>query len=200
MPIDEFVGLLEPAPPPNVLAAAQALRYRDILICFVVFPREHVTREHWIYFGSPDVLFGRIHEPKNWSSAMAPQGATGLVVEIFCFKTDAIWSESDDKILSLVVKELDRLGLIKASEYQSGKVIRLEKAYPLYTRGYKENLATITQYLSRFGNLQCAGRNGLFCYSSGDRHMEMGIRAAKNILGEQHDLGQVGRECVYAEK
>ena len=98
-----------------------------------------------------------------------------------------------------MVKELDKLGLIKESEYESGRVVRLEKAYPLYTQGYDKNLAAVAQYLSRFENLQCAGRNGLFCYSSGDRHIEMGIKAARNILGERHDVVEVGREQIYAE-
>jgi protoporphyrinogen oxidase len=199
MPIDEFVKLLQPAAPANVIAAAQKLRYRDLVVCFLTMKREQVTRDHWIYFTSQDIFFGRSHEPKNWSAAMAPQGETGLVVEIFCFKNDPIWFEKDDVILDRIVKELDKLNLIKTSEYTGGCAVRLEKAYPLYTPGYEKNLNTIIQYLDRFENMQCAGRNGLFCYSSGDRHIEMGLKAAENILGERHDVAKVAKEQVYAE-
>ncbi len=55
-------------------------------------------------------------------------------------------------------------------------------------------------YLSRFVNLQSVGRNGLFRYASSDHYIEMGIKAAKNLLGESHDLSQIGLEDEYAEE
>jgi len=199
LPVDAFVRGLDPPPPAEVLNAADRLRYRDIIICFLVLDRPQVTPDHWIYFSSPDVFFGRMHEPKNWSAAMAPADRTGVVVEIFCFRDDAVWTEPDEHLLGRVAERLEELGLIAAGEAQGGRVVRLERAYPLYVRGYAEHLGTVLDYLGRFENLQCAGRNGLFRYTSGDRYIEMGVKAAKNLLGERHDVAAVASEREYAE-
>lgn len=200
IPITDFVRMLDPLPPQEVLAAASQLRYRDIIICYVALNRKQVTPDHWIYFSTPDTFFGRFHEPKNWSPSMAPADATGLVVEVFCFKDDPVWTEPDEQLLARIVKRLDELGMIKAGEYRGGTVVRLEKAYPLYTIGYQQQVDVLMNYLKRFKNLHCAGRNGVFRYSSGDRHIEMGIKTGQNILGAQHDVHKVGAEQEYAEK
>ena len=199
-PVNEFVSRLDPAPPREVTDAAARLRYRDILICFITLDRPQVTRDHWIYFSSPDVFFGRMHEPKNWSPDMAPAGTTGLVMEVFCFKDEPIWTEPDKSLLARVVAKLEGLGLIEPGQYLDGRVVRLEKAYPLYTSNYADCLEEVLGYLSRFENLQCAGRKGLFRYTSGDRYIEMGMKAAGNLLGEHHDVAAVAMEQEYAEK
>ncbi len=199
IPINEFVHALSPAAPPAVLDAADGLRYRAIVIAFLTLDREQVTPDHWIYFSSGDVFFGRMHEPKNWSAAMAPAGRTSLVVEVFCFETDPVWAEPQEVLLKRVAKRLAELKLIEEKQLSGGCVVRLPKAYPLYVNDYRRRMDTILGYLRQFGNLQCAGRNGLFRYTSGDWYIDMGIKAAENLLGRQHDLMAVGSAQEYAE-
>ena len=91
------------------------------------------------------------------------------------------------------------LGLIQADDVLDARVVPLRKAYPLYVGDYEGRLTTILDYLSRFKNLQTAGRNGLFRYTSGDHYIEMGMKAAQNILGGAHDLRAVAAAPVYAE-
>jgi len=199
IPVNEFVHALSPAPPPVVLDAADGLRYRAIVIAFLTLDREQVTPDHWIYFSSGDVFFGRMHEPKNWSVAMAPQGRTSLVVEVFCFETDPAWTEPEQALLKRVAKRLAELKLIEEKQVSGGCIVRLPKAYPLYVNDYQRRMNTILDFLRQFGNLQSAGRNGLFRYTSGDWYIDMGIKAAENLLGEHHDLMSVGAAQEYAE-
>ena len=199
IPINEFVHALSPAPPPAVLDAADGLRYRAIVIAFLTLDREQVTPDHWIYFSSGDVFFGRMHEPKNWSAAMAPAGRTSLVVEVFCFETDPVWTEPEEAVLKRVAKRLAELKLIEEKQLSGGCVVRLPKAYPLYVNDYRRRMDTILAFLRQFGNLQSAGRNGLFRYTSGDWYIDMGIKAAENLLGQHHDLMAVGSAQEYAE-
>ena len=84
-----------------------------IVVAFLTLDREQVTPDHWIYFSSGDVFFGRMHEPKNWSAAMAPEGRTSLVVEVFCFETDPAWTEPEEALLKRVAKRLAELKLIE---------------------------------------------------------------------------------------
>jgi protoporphyrinogen oxidase len=198
-PINEFVHCLSPAPPPAVLQAADGLRYRDMVIAFLTLDREQVTHDHWIYFSSGDVFFGRMHEPKNWSADMAPTGRTGLVVEVFCFETDPVWTEPQDALLKRIAKRLAELKLIEEKQVSGGCIVRMPKAYPLYVNDYRQRMDTILKFLRPFGNLQSAGRNGLFRYTSGDWYIDMGIKAAENLLGQHHDLMAVGSAQEYAE-
>lgn len=200
IPVTELVGALRPAPPPEVIEAAQGLRFRDLVVVFLTLDRPQVTPDHWIYFSSDDVFFGRIHEPKNWSAAMAPEDRTGLVVEIFCFRTDPVWSEADDSLADRTAKRLADLGLISREEVSDATVVRLRHAYPLYIPGYRERMDAILRHLAPLKNLHLAGRNGLYRYTSGDYYMEMGLKAAENVMGADHDLQRVGATEEYAEK
>ena len=201
VPISELVDMMDPPAPEQVREAAKKLRYRDVIILFLAIERESVTRDQWIYFPDCDTFFGRMHEPKNWSAAMSPSGLTGLVVEVFCYEHEPIWRESEESLISRAAAKLEELEFIKTSEIIGGCDIRLRKAYPLYCRGYQDQLAILFGYLSRFSNLQCAGRNGLFRYTSGDRYIEMGLKAASNVLGQgRHDVHRVATEKEYAEK
>jgi len=199
IPISDLAAKLSPAPPDAVLDAAAGLRFRDLVIVFLMLDREQVTPDHWIYFASEDVFFGRMHEPKNWSADMAPPDKTSLVVEIFCFEGEPVWLEPDDAIARRVAERLEKLGMIRQSEMTAARVIRLKNAYPLYCGDYRERLDTIMQFLGSLKNLQTAGRNGRFCYTSADLCMDMGIKAARNLLGETHDLQEIGAGREYAE-
>ena len=200
IPMDQLVHALVPEPPEDVLRAADSIRYRDLVIVFLAIERESVTNTHWIYFPSEDNFLGRIHEPRNWSEAMSPSGRTSLVTEVFCFKEDAVWSESDESLAGRVAQQLETVGLIEAGQVTGSRVVRIEKAYPLYRVGYQVHVAKLLDYFRQFENLQIVGRSGQFLYISGDRYIEMGIKAARNVLGETHDLRSAANEEEYAEE
>jgi len=98
------------------------------------------------------------------------------------------------------VKRLTELKLIEEGQVNGTMVIHLKKAYPLYVRDYMARVKTVFDYMRGFENFQPAGRNGLYRYTSGDYYIEMGLRAAENVLGAQHDLMQIAAEKEYAEK
>jgi protoporphyrinogen oxidase len=75
IPLNVFVGMMEPQPPPEVLRAARSLRYRDLITVAVTVDRESVTDQTWVYIPEQKYPFGRLHEPKAWSRKMARPGA-----------------------------------------------------------------------------------------------------------------------------
>ncbi len=182
IPISDLVNMLSPAAPAAVQEAASGLRYRDLIIVFLALNVERVTADHWIYFPGKDVFFGRLHEPKNWSPAMAPSDKTGLAVDVFCFDHDAVWCESDESLIDRTAHRLTELGLVKENILEGGCVVRVPKAYPLYIGDYRRRLDRVIAFLRRLENLQAVGRNGLFRYTGGDHCIEMGIKAAQGLL------------------
>src|SRR5262249_8676142 len=49
MPIRELVRALAPAPPAEILDAAEQLRYRDFLIVSLIVNRKEISPDNWIY-------------------------------------------------------------------------------------------------------------------------------------------------------
>ncbi|MFA6001959.1 MAG: NAD(P)/FAD-dependent oxidoreductase [Thermoleophilia bacterium] len=201
MPLTELVLAMRPEAPADVVEAVHKLRYRDLVTVNLMINKPEVTDQTWIYIHDPKIKLGRIHEPRNWSKAMAPEGKSSIVAEYFCFEGDDIWSMDDQDLIDLTVSDLDRrLGFIKKEDVIDAFVVRVPKAYPSYELGYAAPLDKIRKYISGFSNLEIIGRYGTYKYNNMDHSMKTGILAARNILGEHHDVLDVNAEKEYHEE
>jgi protoporphyrinogen oxidase len=202
LPIRELIRMMRPAAPPEVVAAANALRYRDFLTVVLIIDRPKSFPDTWIYVHEPNVKLGRIQNFKNWSPDLVPDpGKTSLGLEYFCFEGDDLWSKSDEDLIALGRKEIDQIGLAKASEVVDGCVVRMPKAYPVYDDVYLNHVAVIRDWLKRFDNLELAGRNGMHKYNNQDHSMMTALLAARNILGlGRFDTWKVNTDAEYHEE
>lgn len=202
IPISILVKSLDPPPPPSVLRAVQSLNYRDFIQVSLIIDYPQLFPDNWIYIHSPQFRVGRIQNFKNWSLAMVPDPQkTCLGMEYFCSAGDELWSMSDAELLDLASREVVALGLVShLSLIEDGVVIRQPKAYPVYDGHYRNHLQVIKNYLMQFENLQTIGRNGMHRYNNQDHSMLTGILAARNVLGEQHDLWDVNTDRSYYEE
>jgi protoporphyrinogen oxidase len=201
MPVTALVQRMDPPPPAAVLEAAKALSYRAFIIVPLIIDRADLFPDNWIYIHSPAVKVGRIQNFKNWSPAMVPDPSkTCLGMEYFCDEGDALWNMSDTELLDLATREVAALGLSPIEAVEDGVVIRQAKAYPVYDRDYRQHLQVIQDYLDAFENLQTTGRNGMHRYNNQDHSMLTGLMAARNLLGESHDLWEVNTERSYHEQ
>ncbi|MBM2813011.1 MAG: protoporphyrinogen oxidase [Chloroflexi bacterium] len=201
MPIRDLLQRFVPAVPDSVLKAATSLNYRDFLTVALVIRQPDLFPDNWIYVHDPDVKLGRIQNFKNWSPDMVPdQHKTCLGLEYFCFEGDGLWSMSDRELIELGTRELDILGLAKASDVEDGAVVRMQKAYPVYDSGYVEALGIVRGFTDRIENLQLVGRNGMHKYNNQDHSMLTAMLAVKNILGGTHDLWGVNADQDYHEE
>jgi protoporphyrinogen oxidase len=201
IPLTHLAQIMDPPAPPDVLQAAKQLKFRDIITVNVMLKKRRVTHDTWLYVHDRNILFGRFHEPKNWSPDMVPSDDfTSLVVEYFCTRGDHIWTMTEEQLVEQTVKHLiEDLGFITRDEVIGGFIIRAPRAYPSYVIGYEKPLAIVKDYIATFENLQYIGRGGSFRYNNTDHSIETGLLAAKNILGERHDLEQVNAEKEYHE-
>lgn len=202
MPVSQLVRSLHPKPPHHVLKAANSLRYRDFLIVPIVVEAEHLFPDNWIYIHCPEFKVGRIQNFKNWSPEMVPDTRkTCLGMEYFCSQGDRLWEMSDEELVKLATQEVVNLGLVESEDLVTdGTVIRQHKAYPVYDGEYRQHLSVLQNYLKRFENLQTIGRNGMHRYNNQDHSMLTGLLAARNVLGEQHDLWEINTERSYYEE
>lgn len=201
MPIALLVHRLEPLPPAEVLEAAMGLKYRDFLIVTLILDKENLFPDNWLYIHSPEFQVGRIQNFKNWSPWMVPdKRKTCLGMEYFCSQGDDLWELSDDQLIELASLELSELGFgARQTDIKDGCVIRQLKAYPVYDGEYKDHLGVLEEYIKSFKNLQTVGRNGMHRYNNQDHSMLTALLAARNIVGEKHDIWNVNVERSYHE-
>lgn len=199
--IVDFIKLLDPLPPVEIVKAADNLHYRHQVHLFITLNRERISRNQWIYFPEKDIPFARISEMKNFSDRMSPPGKTSLFVEFFCHPTDEIYNYDKDKLFELALPYFEKYGFFSRAEVRNYYLIKGGKDYPIYDLTYLDNLKIVKDYLDKFENLYYIGRPGRFKYTNQDHSLEMGIMAAKSILdGRKIDIEDVGAEKEYFEK
>jgi protoporphyrinogen oxidase len=201
MPIAGLVKALDPPPGPEVLAAADALRYRDFLTVALVVPEAAGFPDNWIYVHSPDVKLGRIQNFGSWSPYLVKEGRTCLGLEYFVFEGDEYWSMADEALVALGIRELGQLGLVEPTAVEAGYVVRMPKAYPYYDPDYKANVDTIRRWLAAHtANVYPVGRNGMHKYNNQDHSMYTAMLSVANMLGAEHDVWAVNVEEDYHEE
>jgi protoporphyrinogen oxidase len=201
IPLGILARILRPACNQQVTEAARALTFRALLTVNIILKKKQVSIDTWLYVQDEDVLFGRLHEPKNWSSAMVPdQSTTSLVLECFCTEGDNMWQMSDDAVALRCIDDLERkLHFIESSEVIDFSVVRTLQAYPVYDLEYARKLKLINDYLAGFEGLHIVGRGGTHRYNNADHSIEMGLLLGRHILGHDVDYMGVNTEPAYHE-
>jgi len=203
MPIRELAAQIEPPLPASAVAAAESLRYRDFLtVALILRERDRIT-DNWIYIHDPSVKVGRIQNYKAWSPEMVPDSAyCSYGLEYFCFEGDGLWAMADADLIALAKREIEQVGLGRATDVTDGCVIRQRKAYPVYDDGYAKYVATVRQALARYcDNIHLVGRNGMHKYNNQDHAMMTAMLTAKNIIAGENrfDVWEVNQDAEYHE-
>ena len=201
IPLGFLAQILLPECNQDVKDAANGLEFRDLITVNVKIRRKQVSLDTWLYIQDADILFGRFHEPRNWSKDMVPDDEhTSLVLECFCTLNDQIWSLSDDAIAERCVRDLvDKLKFIDQEDYEGHTVVRTRYAYPVYDLDYSRKIQVINDYLAGFEGLNISGRGGIFRYNNADHSIEMGLMLGQKLLGHDIDHMAVNTEDNYQE-
>jgi protoporphyrinogen oxidase len=201
MPFATMVKVLDPPPPPEVVTAAEGLRFRDFLTVALVVPEEDGFPDNWIYIHSPEVQVGRIQNFGQWSPYLVKDGRACLGLEYFVFEGDGMWTSSDEDLIELAKNELGILGLTDPSSVEAGYVVRMPKAYPVYDEGYQTRVNVLRDWIAtEVPNVHPVGRNGMHKYNNQDHSMLTAMLTAQNITkGTNHDVWSVNVEADYHE-
>ena len=121
---------------------------------------------------------------------MAPQGRTSLMLEVPCDEGDGTWAASDRDLCARMLSELALLGF-RVDDVLSSFVVRVAHGYPVYHLGYERDRQALLAQVASFANVRSAGRQGLFRYVFMDAAMQMGIRAATQMLAGERGGGGI---------
>jgi protoporphyrinogen oxidase len=155
IPLNELTKLLD---------FKMTLEYRSMIFVFLRINSSHVLSADWIYYPSEENIFTRIHEPKNFSTTLAPLNMSGVCVEIPCSYNDKVWKMSDEEIVRHVIDDSRKSWL--NAEICDAAVHRAKYAYPLLTKNYHQELKkTKTRIEQEIPNVFLLGRQGAFRFS-----------------------------------
>lgn len=201
IPLPELVRMLGPTVPTSVHAAAERLRFRALSFVHLLLRRSDFSDCTWMYVASGDLTMSRIQEPKRRSSAMAPEGRTSLMLEVPCDVGDETWRASDADLTARMRSELSSLGF-RLDDVLSSFATRMPHGYPIYHLGYERDRQALLSEVARLSNVRSAGRQGLFRYVFMDAAMQMGMKAAAQMIaGEPGGKGidAIGRSPHLVE-
>ncbi len=153
--------------------SVKSLCYRDVNMIYFLINKKKILKDNWIFFPEKEFLFHRISEQKSFSPDTAPESKSVLIAET----TKQASKENLDKIK----RQLIKLGIFRESEIEEIFVKTLIKAYPLYYKGFKEELNKTISGLEKFDNLLTIGRHGLFNYNNMDHCWDMAKKTAEYI-------------------
>lgn len=182
MPVTNLIKMICPMPSEDIVNAASLLKFKNLIIVYLVIRQERLFDDNWIFFPEDNYLFNRIFEQKSFSPYMIPEGITVLSAEVTCSEESAEWDMDEKKLIDIVVKQLVMSEIISANDVIDSFTKRIINAYPIYDIDYEKNREIIMEYIDGIRNLYSIGRQGYFNYVGMTDCMDMGIKTAQNII------------------
>jgi len=165
LPVSQLLRLLQPGAPEPVLRSACSLRFRAMILIYLVLETDRFTEYDAHYFPNSDIAITRLSEPKNYGLTELP-GRTILCAELPCSVDDPIWRATDMELASTVKSALEAARIPIRCRIAAACSRRLPHAYPIYLRGYKDHMDRIEEYIRDIDGLVSFGRQGLFAHDN----------------------------------
>ncbi len=189
IPVDELLSLIKFSHVDDsvILDILSRIKYRNHITISVIAKRAKGNVPMSYYIHNKKDVFVRVSFMNRYT------GGTGnlmpVVLEAFS-GYDGLWKESDEQIFEHARSFLsDEFGMDVLQHY---KVIRSEKAYPIYLKGVKQLRREINKLLHPIKNLHLLGRASLYKYLSMDTAIELSYRLSRSLLyGEEFNPDEV---------
>lgn len=179
------------------------LKFRDFITVALIYDGTTNLQDNWIYIHDPDLRVGRVQNYASWSKdLLAKEDSTCYGLEYFCHEGQDFWNQTDDQLIRLAKFEIEKMGLARGLRFLKAKVIRQEKAYPVYDHGYENVVQKIREIIElEYPEIQFVGRNGMHRYNNQDHSMMTGLLAAKNIKKgfREFNVWSVNEDAEYHE-
>lgn len=201
LPLTLLGRLTMPGPPLQAIEAAVGLRFRAMVLVYVVHGGGRWTEYDAHYLPSAETPVSRISEPANYrDSADDPRDHSVVCAEIPCAIGDRIWSASDEDLARVVEEAVDTHDLPVLARTEVC-VRRLPAVYPVYDVGYEQRLQGIDSWVVGVPQIVTFGRLGLFAHDNSHHAMVEGYEAVDALgLDGRFDLARWrARRAEFAE-
>ena len=166
LPLNLTLRCMQPAAPDEPLAAAGRLRYRGMVLVYLVLAQKRFGAADAYYFPEAHLPLSRLSEPKNYSGAEEPADRTVLCAELPCDPAEELWHQDDASLGRLVCESIRAAGLPLQTLPRRVVTRRLPHAYPIYDLGYARHQRCVQDWLDGIEGLVAFGRQGLFAHDN----------------------------------
>jgi protoporphyrinogen oxidase len=177
IPITVLAKCLKPAVPHEVLQAAEVIRYRAMILIYLVLEQHRFSEFDAHYFPEASIPISRLSEPKNYGDGSGPKHLTVLCAELPCDPDGPHWQKSDEELGQLVRDALSAAGIPVRATINQIITRRVRQAYPIYERGYETYFNSLDHWLDRIDGLLTFGRQGLFAHDNTHHALYMAYSA-----------------------
>lgn len=184
IPLTTAIRLMDPPAPENVQAAAQAIKFRGMILVYLILGTDQFTEYDAHYFPETSIPISRMSEPKNYNSAKGPQGRTILCAELPCDPGEKWWGMTDEELGQHYVRWLNDLGLPVKCPVIRCETRRIGQAYPVYDLDYQRHFEVVDQWLGTLDGFLSFGRQGLFAHDNTHHAFAMAYGAADVLTPE----------------
>jgi protoporphyrinogen oxidase len=178
LPLPLLARMTTPGAPYEAVEASGDLKFRAIVLVYVVHKGGRWTRHDVHYIPGGRTPVSRISEPMNHRiNPEDPEDRDVVCFEMPCDIGDDIWNASDDELAELVRGCVRETGLPELN-MDWVQVKRVRNVYPIYHRGYRSQLGVLEQWVEQLPHVTTFGRQGLFTPDNTHHSMVMGYEAA----------------------
>lgn len=181
IPLTALCRVMDPPPPADVVEAAKSIRFRGMILIYLVLDTKQFTEYDAHYFPETSIPISRMSEPKNYSSAREPENTTILCAELPCDPDEKWWGMSDDELGAAFCDWLGQLGLPVTVPVKRTETRRLSHAYPVYDLNYQTHFDKVDGWLSSLNGLLVFGRQGLFAHDNTHHAFAMAYAAVNSL-------------------
>lgn len=186
LPLPNTVEIFDPLPPAAIMDAASSLRFRAIVLLYLLYDESLTFEDNWLYFPESHIPFSRIYLPGNFQPKKGGRKQTCLCVEFTCEHGDETWQAQTSALTAQADEVLRECRLVNRSPMDA-MTVRIEQGYPIYHTGYERSLNAVLGWLSRRRNCLTVGRQGLFRHNNLDQAIQMGLLAAEETALDKSD-------------
>jgi protoporphyrinogen oxidase len=177
LPISMLVRLVHPAAPAHVIDAANRIRFRGMILIYLVLEQDQFSEYDAHYFPELAIPISRMSEPKNYSGSTEPRNCTVLCAELPSDPDKAEWEMTDQELGRQLCEWLKGVDLPVRAPVKQVITRRLRFAYPVYDRDYEKHFEAMDSWLSGIDGLLTFGRQGLFAHDNTHHAMTMACAA-----------------------
>jgi protoporphyrinogen oxidase len=181
LPMNLLAQRVRPAPPADLLNAAQQMDFRAMVLIYLVLDQDRFSEYDAHYFPELGIPISRLSEPKNFNGGNGPAGRTVICAELPCAPDGPELGLTDEALGKLLCESLEAADIPVRSTVLQVATRRLRHAYPLYRRGYEVHFDRLDSWLRRIDGLISFGRQGLFSHDNADQAMQMAYSAVDCI-------------------
>jgi len=193
---DKIISSLPITLTARLLGQSSSLEFRGIKSVYLSYNKPSILPKHihWLYYGSEEIWFNRVTEPKKLSECLAPEDTTYLTAEITFSPGDFVDQISNDELETEISKQIERVGLARCQDVQSTSVNVERFVYPLQFLGYQAELSQIKAEISRFQQLYSIGTGGDYNYADSQILFHKAFDVVEVICGKDSANTQVIRQ------